>query len=111
MNRPHSILKHRPYLSVIIHNLHVRRTFLSPSEANAELVVYANAVLTLTFALQRLQVIARWRAQKIQSMSCIKLRQLPNRDVCNARKPLTPSGFKQCLRISTTEAIDHIIRL
>jgi hypothetical protein len=96
---------------MIVHNFHVGWAFIRPAEANPKLVVYSNAVLTLTLTLQRLQTIAGRRTQKLQSMCCIKLRQLPNRYISKARKPLTFSGFEQCLRIGTTEAIDHPFRL
>jgi len=96
---------------VIVHNLHVRRAFFRPAEANAKLTVDADAVLALALSLQRLQMIAGWGAQKLQSMCCIKLRQLPNCDIRDAGKPLGSSGLKQRLRVGATEAINHESRL
>src|SRR5438552_1989796 len=97
--------------SVIIDNLHVCWAFARPTKTDAKLIVNPNAVLTSAITLQRLQAIARRRTQKVECMCCVKLRQLPNRNSNDARKPPAFSLLEQRLRIGTTEALDHIFRL
>ena len=47
------------------------------------------------------------RAQELQRMRAIKLRQLPSRDLDDLGKSLALARFKQSLRVGTAEAIDH----
>jgi len=56
---------------VVIDNLNIGRAAIGPDEADAELIVDANAVLTHPVTFERLQPITRRRAQKIQCLGGI----------------------------------------
>ena len=58
-------------------------------------------------AFQGFQAIAGRRVQKRQCLCRVKLCQLANRDVRNARKLLAFSSLKQCLRVGATKAPNH----
>lgn len=92
---------------MIVHDLDVFGAFNRPAEANSILVIYPDAMLAFAFALQDFQAIAGRRAQKIQSLRRIKLRQFPDGTVCDAGKPSAFSSFEQGLRIPAGEALDH----
>jgi hypothetical protein len=66
--------------SMVVHDLHVRRSVTGPSEADPELVVDTDAVLALSVAPQLLQPISRRRAQEIQRMRSIQHRELARCD-------------------------------
>jgi hypothetical protein len=92
---------------VIVYNLHILRTFLCPAETNPKLIIHSNAVLSFAPGPQSFQVISGRGAQKLYCLGRVKLYQLANRDIRNARKLLTSSSLEQCLRIGATEAPDH----
>lgn len=48
---------------MIVHNLNVFCACIGPAEANAPLIIDADAVLSPTFPLQRLKMITRWNAE------------------------------------------------
>jgi len=96
---------------MIINDFNICRAFLCPAEANAELIIYPNAVLALAFVFERFQAIARWRSKERQCMRSVKLSQLPGCDTYDLRKPLALTSFKQRLRVGTAEAINHSLML
>src|SRR5262245_26719338 len=107
MHGSHSILEHSALPSMIIHDFHVSGTFSGSTNANAESVVYPNAVLALTVALHCFQPISWWRPKEFQRVRRIKLRWLPYCDVGDAMKSLALPRLEQRLCVATTEAIDH----
>jgi hypothetical protein len=72
MNRTHSVNRATHICTlVIIDNLNIGGAGVGPDEADAELIVDANAVLTHPVAFERLLPITRRRAQKIQCLGGI----------------------------------------
>lgn len=61
-------------------NFHVFGAVWSPAKADAILLVYANAVLTLSVTFRLLQTIARRRNQKRQTRGVVDHIKLANRD-------------------------------
>jgi hypothetical protein len=56
---------------VVIKNFNVLSPSLGPSETDAPLVVYPDAVLPLPIAREGLEPVARWNSQVIQKVSGI----------------------------------------
>jgi len=75
------------FTSVVVDDFHVRRTIVGPPEANPELVVDPDTVLSFPITLQRLQPIARRRSQELQGVRSIKHREFTRR-VSTQRKLL-----------------------
>ena len=72
MNRTHSVNRATHICtSVVIDNLNIGGAAVGPYEADAALIVDANAVLTHPVTFERLQPITRRRAQKIQCLGGI----------------------------------------
>ena len=59
--------------SVVIHDFDSFRARIGPLEAESELVFDADAVLDRAVAAQRLQAVARWHPQIVQSLSNLGL--------------------------------------
>src|SRR5207249_3867070 len=62
---------------LIVHNLDLMRVSVLPSKADAPLVVDANAVLTLSVAVQRFGPIARRDAQVANRACSMQIQKLP----------------------------------
>jgi hypothetical protein len=93
--------------SVVIDNFDACRTNGRPHEADAPLVVDANAVLTFPVAFQCLQSIARRSVQKIQRLRGVKLGELA---LGHRRKSLESPGaisLEQRLSEFALERLDH----
>jgi len=56
---------------MLIYNLKIKYISGCPSKAHTPLFVDADAELARTVSLQRLQAVARWRAEKIKSRRSI----------------------------------------
>jgi hypothetical protein len=78
-----------------------------PHEANAVLVIDANTVLPGPISLQRLQSVSGRSAQIIQIHGGLELVQLPPGNRLNACPSSAGTGFKDLLRISVLEALNH----
>src|ERR1017187_6608940 len=72
--------------SMIIHDFNVVRVFAVPAEANAPLVVDADAVLSRAIAFQGFQAVAGRQGQITQFAGAIKLRELPQGHALNLRR-------------------------
>jgi hypothetical protein len=71
---------------MVVHNFHFKRILTLPAEANAPLVVHADAVLAFAVVLQGFQVVAVGRAQVIQAPRLMQQQQFPPRDALNLRR-------------------------
>jgi hypothetical protein len=93
---------------MVVHDLHIAWACLAPYEANAPLIVYPNAVLSRSIALQGLQPIA-WRNAKVgQNTSLVEHAQLSQGDGLNVRgKPPAPPPRPYQFRFRIGEASDH----
>ncbi len=60
---------------VIIYNFHVQRVTIFPPEAEAPLIVYADAVLPQAVAAQRFQAVAGWNPQVIKAFRSVQHEQ------------------------------------
>src|ERR1041385_4415998 len=69
--------------SVVVAKFDFVSVTLYPAKANAPLFVYANAMLALAIFTQRLQPIAGWHTQKIQTRSAVDQVQLALRAHCD----------------------------
>jgi hypothetical protein len=64
---------------VIVHNLNFIGLTGPPHEANSELVIHADTVLTLPVSLERFQAVAWWYPQVLQRLRTVKHSQFPER--------------------------------
>jgi len=94
---------------MVIGDLHIVRMALAPHEANAELIVDANAVLSLSVSLQSFQAISRQDGQVRQTPRTVYHEQLSQS--CSAqtegRFPSALAGLPKSLRLGICEALDH----
>ena len=97
---------------MIIHNFNVVRVFTVPAEANAPLVIDADAVLANAVAFQGFQAVAGRQRQVTQFARAIKLRELPQGHALNLRRQavVTPP-LPQPLRFPASEVGNHRINL
>jgi len=93
---------------MVVNNLYFVRVSASPDEANAPLVVDADAVLSLAVAVERLKAIARWGSQVTQRNSGIQLAELPERHRLDGAKARDPFSLVEALRVLRPEALDHL---
>jgi hypothetical protein len=73
------LVRHKSSL-MIVDDLDVVSVAIFPNEANAPLIINSNAMLTLAFASQRFQAIARGSQQVLQRSRTMEVQQLPARD-------------------------------
>jgi len=57
---------------VVVHDLDIPGSLLAPFEANAPLIIDANAMLPTPTAVQGLEPVARWNAQILKPFRCVK---------------------------------------
>jgi hypothetical protein len=79
-----------------------------PDEADPVLVVDTDAVLPFPIAGKSLKVIARERAEVVEALGGVQLRQLALRDPGNCSEPPRRVSLKQGLGISVPEGPDHL---
>jgi hypothetical protein len=99
---------------VVINDLNAFRAFFGPDEADTPLIVDANAMLTLTIALQGFQAIARWRTKKFQCRRTVELLKFPLCDGQDVSESGNPPSLEEGLGIGALESKDHeviILRL
>jgi hypothetical protein len=92
---------------VVVHYFDIKGSDARPHEANAPLVVDANAVLTLSVTLEYLKTIT-WRSfQKVQSLGCLQLSHLALCDLQESFEFPRALAFVQRLRVLALERLDH----
>ena len=74
---------------MIIHYLNVMRLAVTPDEANSPPIVYPNAMLTSSVALERLKAVARRNAKLLQLPDGVKVQQLTPARALDGPKPGT----------------------
>jgi hypothetical protein len=92
---------------VVIDDLDSLRARLRPSNAEAPLIVDADAVLALAIVDERFQPIARWRSQERKRRSRIQLRELARGDFRNRSEALRFARLVERLRVGAAEAFYH----
>lgn len=90
-----------------VNNFNIFRTSLGPAEANPELPVDSNAVLTLAVTMQRLQHIAGRYFKIIQPTCSLELPNLPQGNALEIDKASGAATACQLLGILTLERYDH----
>jgi len=92
---------------MLVDDLHVVRCGIYPSEANSELIVYSDAVLSIAIATQRFKAISRGHTEVMDMHSDLQLSKLSTSDRFNV--PKTPNWLTagQRLRFGTAERRDH----
>jgi hypothetical protein len=96
---------------VVVHHLDLLRFAVLPHEADPILVVDPHAVLPPPITGKSLKVIARKRAQVVESSGCVKLRELALCDPGNAPKPAHRVPLEKRLGVSVPEGPDHLLRV
>lgn len=92
---------------VIVHDLNVQRAFRCPQEADAELIVNADAMLSGALSFQSFQPIARRYAEIIESSGPVQHCQLAHGNGFDVRKAFDAFAAEQALRIGTLEGPDR----
>jgi len=92
---------------MVINNFDIFRTSLGPVEANPELPVDPNAVLTLAITMQRLQQIAGRYFKIIQLTCSLELPNLPQGNALEIDKASNAATACQLLGILTLKRYDH----
>jgi hypothetical protein len=92
---------------VVVHYLDLLRPAVVPGEADPILVIDPDAVLALPIAAEGLKVIARERAEVLESLRRVELSELALRDTSNGLEATSRSPPKQGLGVSVPEGPDH----
>ena len=96
---------------MVVHDLDVLRFAILPHEADPKLVIDPDAVLPPAITAKGFEVIARKRAQVVESLGCMQLRQLALSDPSNVPEPTRRVPLGQRLGISVPEGPDHLLRI
>src|SRR5271166_5425826 len=95
--------------SVIVGDLYVVRIALAPREADAVLVIDANAVLPFAIASEPLQSVAGRQRQVAQRSSRVQHLQFPKRGFVKACRNATAAFFvPKSLRLGIPESLNHM---
>ena len=93
---------------MIVRHFDVVGVALLPTEADAPLVIDANAMLASAIARQSFQPIGRWNPQIVQALSDIELYQLaPRKAVQFGGKVAQELALKEPLGVLVAEGLDH----
>src|ERR1019366_4946360 len=92
---------------VIVHDLNFVSIALAPNEAQTPLVVNANAVLSLSAAMQSFQAISGGRCPIAQFGGAIQLPKLAPRDVLDRLKAAARLPAGKSLGFRAAERLDH----
>ena len=98
-------------LLVVVDDLDVEGIGGAPDEADAPLIVDADAVLASTIALERLEPIAGRNAQVGEGVGRIEDDEFPKRDALKAGGQTTRAAtLKERFRVGVAEGADHAPR-
>jgi hypothetical protein len=92
---------------VVVHDLDIFSACVRPTEAQTELIVYADAMLPLTIPFQGFQPIPRGHPQIAQSTCDFQLPQLAPRHSRNVRESPDLRSPRKRLCIGALERLDH----
>jgi hypothetical protein len=92
---------------MVVDDLDVFRPCLRPSETNAVLVVYPDAVLTGAAALQSFQPVSRWDAKVFEPPGDLELSKLASRYRLDLHEPLDPLAARETLGVRILEGNNH----
>ena len=101
-------LCHGGHLRVVVDDLDVEGIGGAPDEADAPLIVDADAVLASTIALERLEAISGRNAQVGEGVGRIEDDEFPKRDALKAGGQTTRAAtLKERFRVGVAEGADH----
>jgi len=93
---------------MVVHDLNVKGIRTVPAEADAPLVVDADAVLARSAAFQRLQPVARGHRYVSQANGSMQLEELaPARPLYTGRKASSDLPVENLRGLRTGEALNH----
>ena len=93
---------------MVIYDFNIFGTSFCPSEADAPLPVYSDAVLSGSIALERFQPITGRYSQILKICSNFKLSQFPAGNIGDVRKSLDAVSFGKGLGIGALEGSNHL---
>jgi len=92
---------------MIICDFNIFSTSFRPSEADAPLPVYTDAILSGAIALERFQPITGRYSQIFEICGNFKLSQFPAGNCCDARKSLDADSSRKGLGIGALKGSNH----
>lgn len=93
---------------MVINDFHVIRMGAFPAEANAVLIIDADAVLSFAIARKLLQAVARRNAEIVERFSGIQEQQFPQRRALKrARQFAAPFAVEKTFGLGVPEAANH----
>ena len=93
---------------MVVHNFHVKCILALPAEADAPLVIDADAVLAVPVTLQRFESITRRGAQIVQPPRLVQQQQFPPRDPLNLRRQTPGSSSANNRSVSRQAKLRNI---
>lgn len=106
MDRAHAVFGHGDLQSVVVNNFNVQWAYGRPYEANAPLLVDADAMLAFPVSEERFQAVARGRLEKVQCGRAVQHLQLSCRYVSNVGELLAFASLKQFSRLVAVERLN-----
>jgi hypothetical protein len=100
-------LAHAHFPSVIVDNLNALRPFLRPEKTHSILIIHAEAALSLSIALQRLQTISRRHSQEVECCRGVQLIQFPSSHCFDVHEASDTVSSEQGLRFGAAEGQDQ----
>jgi hypothetical protein len=92
---------------MVVRDLHILCTGFSPSETDAVLVVYPDAILAFPAALESFESVARRNAQVVQVHGNLQLTQLAPSDFLKGNKSPDPDSACEKLSVFIPKRINH----
>jgi hypothetical protein len=91
---------------VVIDDLDIDRTFSRPDEADAPLVIDADAVLAPSIFLERLKMVSRRDPKILEHRRPVKLRKFAKGRALDVDPAANASPFKQRFGVLALESLD-----
>jgi hypothetical protein len=101
---------------MIINDLQVGWTIISPAKTDAILLVDSNAVLSFAISRQSFRSIARWYPQFFQSLNGVQLIQFSHRNAPQISRTTFPCSFRvepieDILGAAISEGLNHFLKI
>jgi len=102
--------------SMVINDLNISRTVISPAKTDAILLIDSNTVLSFAVAGQRFKSIARWYPQFFQSLNRVQLVQFSRRGGPQLSGTTLARGFRvkpieDILGAAISEGLNHFLKI
>jgi hypothetical protein len=95
----------------MVRNLNIRRPCIGPNEADPELIVNADAVLSRSIAYQCFEAITRRRFQVLEQGRGLQHRKLTSRDFAYRTETLRFLGLEKLFSVLAFEALNCHMRI